>query len=382
MPPQPEFAAFQATLTANDDQLLKDLKSAETATKKSAEAMQKSLNKVEVAGAGAGQALGGLGQAAASVGGPLGGAVGQGIAFTQMLGAMGVALTGSIALMVGLAAGVVIYREELVAAIDKGLVWLGVLEDLEAQQDRINESQDKLNRTLKTQAQQRGLEGTAGAAEARLRAAQRGAEVLERFDRLEKGRKAFEALPPDLQIPSNQRLIDGILRTNKSITDELTKQKAAKDAIAKADADTARAAEREATARMQITTARRLAAQSLLISIGAARPSEFVDDPVLRQLSALQELVGQRNRAASVTPTAGSAGTFGISQITSPLSIVRQGEVIGRQTLTLQEQSKRVAEEHRDIARETRDILDAIDRRGASARPGNTGGALVVTGRP
>ena len=85
---KPVFAEFTAQLSAEDDELQKDLKSAETATKRSAEIMQSNLDGVAISGK---TAAGGMRQFS-------GATVGAGEASraaTQSISALGVAASAS-----------------------------------------------------------------------------------------------------------------------------------------------------------------------------------------------------------------------------------------------------------------------------------------------
>jgi len=381
MASKPEFAEFVARLSADDAELKADLKSAETQVKASAQKMQGSLDSVGASAGNAGQALGTLGQAAASIGGPIGGVIGQGIAFSQMLTGMGVALTGPIAILAALTAGVFVFREELAEAILKGGEFIGLLEDLGKRQQDNEKVAERLAKRLKEQRIERELRTREGSTAARLRAAQRGESDLAAFDLSQQAFAILSKLPSALRTPENERTIFRILQTEKEIAETLDKQKQTKADLAAFDRETAAMVAERKRKEEELAKAQTIAAQQLLVGLGAARQSEFIDDPTLKRLAQLSEMMSDRDRAAArATPTAGFGGTFGLSRVTSAMSTIRAGDVLGQQSLTVQEQTKQIAADHRDIARETKRILDDIKLQGRMMQGG--GKSLVITGNP
>lgn len=382
---RPEFAEFVATLSADDKELLTDLKSAEIATKASATKMQANLSKVAVGGNAGAQALGTMGQAAAAMGGQLGGATGQGIAFTQMLGQMGIKMGLVVTSVVAAAAAVVIYRKEIAGAIIATAEWAGVIEDVTAKQAGLDVMAKDLADRLKISQARGAIAGAAALAEERLGVARAGgAAAIAAFDRQAQIDKQFRALPGDLQIPSNRKIIEDTVSARQKLLGVLTdeaRQKAELIALdlKAAQMATEQAASREraleAFARKQETLfgARRGAAQQLLVSMGAAVPSDFVADPVLRELAQ----IGERLNRPGAT---GTTGTFGLLPTPSPLSAVRGGEVLGRQQLTAADKTAKSTEDQLREIRLVRGILERIE---AKTGIGASGGSpLQITGRP
>ncbi len=342
----PSFAEFVATLSADDAELQRDLKSAEAQTKASATKMQGNLDKVSISAQGAGQALSTLGQGAAAMGGQMGGAVGQGIAFTQMVGQMGVKMGLVITSFVALAAAVVIYRKEIADAILVSLEWVGVIEDITAKQSRLDTVAKDLENRLKVSQARSGIRGAASLAQERLDAVRSGgaaalaeldlqAQVQAQLNKLA-GAVGFEA--------ASREAIEFTLRTRLQINKELENEKKLKADIAAADVKAAQEVDQRLSGLLRgledIRKSRQQAAEALAVGVGIAKPSDFIDDPILKRIAQIGELFQQQQQPGP-TPT---TGTFGLREISSPLAAIRGGEVLGRQQLTTAEQHKNIAE--------------------------------------
>lgn len=370
---KPEFAEFVATLSADDRELQKDLKAAETATLKSATKMQGSLDTLKVSAGNLGGVMGTLSQAGAAVGGQFGGIVGQGVAATQAMGQMAAAMGGPVGLIAALGAltVAVAFNREGIGEWARGiLASIGIIEDMDAALAKVEArnatAQTRLDKQVASQARLNVELQQA----VRLRTAQ-GTKNPEVIADTQRQISLEKRIAQELAAGGSQKsieLIRKIFETNKRTEDSKKRQlefDQKRAAIAREDLERQRRIN-------QLTTSRLTTARGLLVQIGAASPSDFIDDPVLKRLALLGEMVADRNAAAGAgTAQAARTGTFGLSRVQSPLSVVRAGEVIGRQTLTVQQETKQIAADHRDIARETKTILDDISRR--PERGGTTG---------
>jgi len=382
MASKPEFAEFFARLSADDAELKADLKSAETQVKASAEKMQGSLDSVGASAGNASQALGTLAKGAGAVGGAMGGAVGQGIAFTEMLGTLGLKLTAGVAGVAALAAAVVIYRKEISEAIIKTAEWAGLIEDITAKGARNDALAKDLEFRLKLAEQRSKVKSDLELSQERLDVAQKGGQAgLAEFDLQRQIDALHGNLLGDIRTDKVRKDIEDTLRNRLAIVKALEDEKKLKADMAEFDRETAAMVAERKRKEEELAKAQTIAAQQLLVGLGAARQSEFIDDPTLKRLAQLSEMMSDRDRAAArATPTAGFGGTFGLSRVTSAMSTIRAGDVLGQQTLTVQEQTKQIAADHRDIARETKRILDDIKLQGRMATGG--GRSLVITGNP
>lgn len=379
---RPEFAEFVATLSADDQELLTDLKSAETATKTSATKMQANLSKVKVGAGNLGSALGTISQAGAAAGGSLGGLVGQAVAATQAIAGMRAVVSGPVGLIAGLAAltvGVVAYRKESAAWLNSMLESVGVLENLtaalaeadaqlatkEARLKKQTDSEARFNAELKER--QRILTATRTKDPEFLAETQRDVALQRRI------RQAREAGAGEKAIA----VLTQIFNKNTEILD--TKKKQAAFDKTQLEIERQRLAglaerERRETAIATLQKTRLQAAQQLLVGIGAAVASEFITDPVLKRIAQLGETLAGGVRA----PQAG--GTFGLSAVQSPLAAVGAGEALGKQQLTAADKTARFTGEQLEEIKKVRGILTRIESNG---RTGVTGGsALQLSGAP
>ncbi len=298
----PSFAEFVATLSADDAELQRDLKSAEAQTKASATKMQGNLDKVSISAQGAGQALSTLGQGAAAMGGQMGGAVGQGIAFTQMVGQMGLKMGLALTSFVALAAAVVIYRKEIADAILVTLEWANVIEDITAKQSRLDTVAKDLESQLKVSQARSSIRGAASLAQERLDAVRTGgAAALAELDLQARIQAQLNKLSGAVGSEQTSReLIELTLRTNIMITKELERQKQVKADIAAAEEKADQAADRRLSTllrELQETRKLRLATvQSLAVTVGLAKPSDFIEDPILKQAALIHNYRGRRDK--------------------------------------------------------------------------------------
>lgn len=384
---KPEFAEFVAVLSAEDAQLQADLKSAEDATKRSATRMQASLDKVNVSAGNLSGVLGTVSQVGASVGGSFGGIVGQGVAATQALSAMASVVSGPTGLIVGLSAltvAVAFNREGIAEWARRMLASVGVIEDMDTAlaeaEGRLKERQSVLEKQESVLA---SVNGRLADQKRLLQAVQtNNPEVIASTQRENALRRAIEQVRAAGGAQNAVDQVRKIFETQERILD--TKRRQAEFDAKIANHAKERLARETKSAALQATQV--AAARNLLVAIGAARPSQFIDDPILRRLAQLQEIATQRNAARQADPARGPSmsGVFTLSRITSPGGIIREGEVLGRQTLTIQEQIRRVTVDHRDISAEIRAILSEINERDktATAAGGSTGSnALRVSGR-
>jgi hypothetical protein len=409
---KPTFAEFTAALSADDDELQKDLKTAESATKRSAEVMQSNLDRVAISGK---TAAGGMRQYSSA-------AVGAGEASraaSQSIGALGVAASASGNQFIGLAVqigSVAAASDELALALS-GVGKTGVLllktlgpiaiglavvggafsivtrkidafhASLQAGRDAIKQSlagPQKELELLELQIKERKGELTAGQVDLR-RALIAGSANQEEFNLrlkiLDLRRK--EAAEVAKIAATAQREATGA-KTRRAIVLRDFNDQRAREAEEKAHgaAQLAIAQQRrEEAAKAAQSRLENLqgSAQALLVQTGAAQPSDFIEDPEFKRLALLGELIGDRDKAAAAVATkSAGTGSFGLSRVQSPLAVVRGGEVIGRQTLTIQEQTKQIVADHRDISREVRDILRRAIRESGSKRSGTP---LTVTDR-
>ncbi len=385
---RPEFAEFVATLSADDKELLTDLKSAEMATKTSAGVMQSSLDRVTVSSkAGAGglhqyaSAADRAGQssqnatrsitALSAAAGATGSTALQSTSQVAMLvaatdelavglGALGVGAVaaGAAILPIAIAAGVVTFA---VVEMNKALnARIAVLDDtrkateasLQPLRDQIELLRDRsfvrLGGLTEKEAHVRALERT-GITENELKLRMQ----IFRWVKLESELKDKAQRAADQE----RKHLAAVLTHRSRQLDMIRREKQETDAIAAKERERLATSQRRASAAASEALSRReqltAAAQGVLVGAGAAVPSQFIKDPLERRIAELGERL---NRA---TPTA-TTGTFGLLSTPSPLSAVRGGEVLGRQQLSTAEQQKQISKDHKEIARQARDLLSEI----------------------
>jgi hypothetical protein len=358
----PQFAEFVATLSADDAELQRDLKAAETTTKQSATRMQRSLDGLKVSAGNLGGVMGTLSQAGASVGGSFGGIVGQGVAATQAIAGMTAVVSGPVGLLAGLAAltvGVVAYREEAANWLNSMLQSIGVLEDLDAALAEV-EARNKvqLTRLEKQEAAEKRLNIERQQTIRMLNAIRtNNPEVVADTQRQISMEKR---IAQELAAGTGRNAIDtieAIFDANKRIEDSKKRQLEDSKKAQQIQQDDLKNAREMQT----LVASQRSAAQALLVSVGGAVPSDFITDPKLKRIAQLSELLAsRREEAAKIAPTAAATGTITSRDARSRFAIIRAGEVLGRQQLTVEEETKKVAEDHRDISRQIRDIMSDI----------------------
>lgn len=411
---KPQFAEFVAQLSAEDDELQKDLKTAETATKRSAEIMQSNLDGVAISGKSAAggmdlysgaavqagdaskaaaQSMGAMGVAASATGNQFIGLAAQigsvaaasdevALAFSGV-GKSGVAMLkalGPIAIILGVTAGAYVVVTSKIKAFR---------EEMEASRDAIKASLAGPQRELailQIQIQEQKGELTAGQADLRRVLLSGSASQEETNVRLKildiRRKEAAEAA----RIAESQEREATTAKARRQLAIRDFNDRRAREAEEAAHNERQLAIETQRREQAEKAAQSRLenlqgVAQSLLIQTGAARPSDFIDDPDFKRLQLLRELVGDREKAAaSVRPQAARTGSFGLSRVQSPLAVVRGDEVVGRQQLTIQEQTKQVTADLRDITAKIFSILDGFERRSKTQRGGGT--PLAVTRNP
>lgn len=378
---RPEFAEFVATLSADDAELLTDLKSAETATKVSATRMQANLSKVSMSAGNLSSALGTVSQAGAAAGGSLGGMVGQAVAATQALAGMVTVISGPVGLIVGLGAltiGVVAYRQEAAGWLNSMLESIGVLEDLSAalakadaqlatKETRLKKQTDAEARfNAELEQRQRILTATRLKDPELLALRQRDVALERRIDQAREAGAGEKAIS----------ILFDIAAKNEEIID--TKKKQADFDKRMLEIERQRLAglverERRETAIATLQKTRLQAAQQLLVGIGAAVPSEFITDPVLQRIAKLGESL------AGGTQAPARGGAFALLSTPSPLSAVRGGEVLGKQQLTAAEKTAKFTAEQLLEIKQVRGILERLEQQGQTRASGSF---LPITGGP
>lgn len=350
------FAEFVAVLSADDAELKKDLKSAETATKASATQMQQDLDKVNVSAGDLSGVLGAVSQAGAAVGGRFGAIAEQAVAAAQSLQGLGAVITSPPGLIVGLAAatvGIFAYRKESAAWIISLGESIGLIENLTealakldtrfaAQESRLKKQVDAEARfNIELKERHRILTAVRTKDPEFLVQTQREI-ALEKRSRQERamgsGEEAIKVLIAIFD--KNTKILEA-----KKAAAEFDKQTAASH---RETADNLAAQERRLKAIATLEQTRIIAAQRLLISIGAAKPSEFITDPVLKRLAQL----GETLRGGQV-----AQGTFGLRRISGPAGALREGQQIGNQAIDTAEKNKNINEKTLRVTEQVRDIL-------------------------
>lgn len=376
------FAEFVAQLSADDAELQKDLKSAETATKASATRMQTSLNKVNISAGNLSGVLGTVSQAGAAVGGTFGGITGQAVAAAQAMAQMSAVISGPVGIIAGLVAltvGVVAYREEAAGWLNSMLQTIGILEDLDAalakaegrlaaQELRLQkqvDAQARLNNELRDQNQL--LTAVRTKDPEAISQAQRDIALRKRVEQERRGGSGEEAIKVLSQIAAANDKIRATKAVQAEIDGRIAEHQ--KEKLRNLTIEKQRLAEIATIEKTRVA-----AAQQLLIGIGAAKPSEFISDPVLRRLAQLGETLAGGQQAP-----AGAQGTFGLRRISAPSGALRVGQQIGAQTLNTAEKNKEINAETLRVTKEVRDILGRISTNTASS---TMSGPLQTTGAP
>jgi hypothetical protein len=402
----PPFSEFVAQLTAEDDELLKDLKSAENATKQSAEIMQANLDTVGFASrdsatglrqfssaadqmSGSSQvatrSVSALGAAASVTGSQTLGAAAQFAAFAAAsdelaLSLSAVGTTGAAALKVlgPIAITIVAMGAALKVVSDKSkelsdrikdarALRETTLEPLRNELDRLREEAQvvfgfrtresaerrQLARVSKTQEEfdlrLKILNTTKDIADVEKRAAER-ADTERRRRRTER-RLALR----DFQRQQRREQQAASLEQERLTTERARAREIALSAVSRRERLTA-------------------AAQGLLVRTGAAPASSFIKDPIERRIAQLSERLSQKTEPATT-------GMIELGRVVSPLAGVRAGEALGRQQLTTAEQQKRISQMELEVQREVKGILRDILQ---ATRVGNMGAvaALRLTEAP
>ena len=415
-----EFAEFVASLSADDKELTADLKAAEQVTERSAQAMQSSLDRVRMsAGSGArgmgdfrksvdsvgassqvsSRAVSALGATASVTGSQFAATATQFAAFAAAsdelaLSLTGVEATGAAALKVlgpiALAAGAVGLALKALTGIAKEhnrvidearakhqTLRDTLTEELEVQRQQFfvqtgmqTQLEADLKRVERTTALKRGAGGptpeneTYAQSMMELRFKRRIVKAQHELLALKKQEAEADARVQRHRsaVLRHRQLELGVIRRQFNERKQMEAEQ--RRAAAVADA----AAEQRLNALSQklesVQQQRIGAAQSLLVSLGAAKPSEFIEDPMLQRIAALGESLSGGERAP--------LGSFGLERIRSPLAAVRGGEALGRQTLTTAEQQKQLTQQELIVIGEVRDILRRFETKSlASAGSGN-----------
>lgn len=388
------FAEFVAQLSADDAELQKDLKSAETATKSSAQKMQASLDGVSFSSnkgaeglrsyAGAADKAGqssqaatrgvtALGAAAAATGSrslATGAQIAALVASTDelavSLGLVGTVATTAIAVFGPIA--ITIAAVSVAVSIAKGKFdALGesitqIRETAEAALEPLRKEIELLR--LRQQVRQ-GFRTQRSADLARI-SIETTSHTQQEFDLRV---KIFELKKVEADLAAkaieNAKSLVGIQKgralADRRFLEGLRRQRAEEAEILALEKERASLAvqqrqERRAAKESRLAVATQTA-QQLLISIGAAKPSEFITSPVLRLLAQLGESV-----AGGQQDPSGSQGTFGLRQISGPSGALRAGQQIGAQTLNTAEQNKEINAKTLRVAEQVRDILGHLSR--------------------
>ena len=118
------------------------------------------------------------------------------------------------------------------------------------------------------------------------------------------------------------------------------------------------------------------AAEALAVGVGIAKPSDFIEDPILKRIAQIGELFQQKEQDRP-TPT---TGTFGLLEINSPLAAIRGGEVLGRQQLTVGEQHRDISAKQLTAQEETNRLPGDLDIGTGSSAGQASGAPLLISG--
>lgn len=376
-----EFAEFVATLSADDAELQKDLKSAEQTTRVSAERMQANLDKVAVSSQGAGVGLTDV-AAGTSVASAAMGAMGPKAAkASSALARLASVLVSPTGVIIGLAAatiGVIAFNKAAAAMFNDLLVSLGLLDDLAAAQDRINASMAASEARLDKQVEIRAKLNAELEAAQLTRTAQRtgSPEVIAEQARL----NALEVVQSALVAAGAGVAALDIAQQISEVHKDTAQSAKDQEDFAKTTLGFERDRVAELTKRKQIEeklaalqATRLQAAQSLLVGIGAAEPSEFIGDPILKRLAQLSESLK--------TKAQGFTGAFGLRRIGGTGDALRAGQTLGSQQLSTAEKHKDISAKTLAVAEKVRELLSRIASGTTDANP-SLSSPLLLSGNP
>lgn len=365
------FAEFLAVLSADSQQLQEDLKEAERVVRESAERMQKALNKVDASMKKAAKGSTLLTDALSIATPAIAGYVMASKNALSVIGRLAIKL-GPQGLAVILAEGAVLvyaYRDAIASWIAKKGEAIGILTDYTTALKKADETQKKNEERLKKQEQSLERATQRRREAARLLGAQRtnNPEVMEDLRRRISHEKLVAA---ERDRGASEAAIDQLNKAfelDQKRVDMAREQARFKEQVAeweKQSAEYTRKQVEHQEKMKRLRDSRVSAAASLLVSLGGANPSDFITDSGLRSVALLREEAERRQEAAAaIKPQAARKGAFGLAQITGRRSIVRGGEALGRQEITIQEEQKRVQADTRDIVREIKRLLDTWGQR-------------------
>jgi hypothetical protein len=316
-----DFAEFTVEIDADDSALKATLARDEKLMRDSMGKMQASADKLTISTAGVGRTsfdaqrgVSALSNSAAVLGGVMGGTVARGVAMIEMTRNLGAAAKGSaLAFLgpIGIVAGVALFRKEIAGAINKGLEFVGLLEDVTT---AAKNAEQALTRT----------EGRVTVAE-RIGALQSALTLEQGGSRREFLEREVFRGGRDIPLEDRTRIVD--------LTLAIEAAKAENAAALEARREEARLAEQANRAKLQVTADLRrerdrlnalaeselrtteattqALAQQLAIVSGLAKPSSFLRDPTQRRLA---ELIEQQQ---ALQGEGGGGFTIGLRQLST-----------------------------------------------------------------
>lgn len=339
----------ELVLSVNDKQLVTALKANEQRITQSTAKMQGSLDRVSAsfnkggqAAFDAGKGVGALSNSAALLSGSLGGTVSRGVAAIQMFQMLSASVKATslafLATGVGLLVAVIAFRTEITAALEKGLTFLGFMEDLEPRVEAAAKAFEKFKVSMSFENKLDALRDrfknvTGEMTQQRLefRALLRESEILTpgqagQISSLQQGirdvatakaRVAAEAaLAAQIAAVNREgRIRLGIEGEFDHIQDEVLRKTMQRLALLKDEIELKRRAADEEKALLATEKARTAELvqlkQQLLIGAGLARSFQFEDDPEKRRLLRLLDELSRQDSSARAPTTRTSRDILG-----------------------------------------------------------------------